>query len=1484
MRESRFLPGTWMFRALLMALMVASPTAVMASGHYMIQPYGAPVIYGLASIEEAAKIGCARSVKPYHGNPSITCDGSTTRQFYPNSPPPEQPPTASGWLPISLAYYYPDGSVAAGAPIGYVVDPPETKNIESCADSDPKGSGQQPCSVGNPIGHATGIKWQSEPVDIGEGLLKFARTYASKSSKTSRVIGENWHSTFTQTISIGWHPEISYGLAVVRRPSGQEFSFQYVSSNPVWVPEGDVNYRLDVLPSNSGYKLTTPDDSVEIYSNDGQLQSITTKQGRVVTLTYSTSPPSGQLPKLLKVTDDSGRSLTFDYYASNATTGADSIHTITDSGGNIVTYGYDAIGNLVTVTYPDSNVRTYVYNEQTYTQSTDLPNAMTGIVDEKGDRFATFGYNSSGRGISTEHAGGVDKFQLNYWTPYDTTIVTDPLGVAHTYWFQNTQGTYRTYHVGPKCTLCGSGTIVDRSLDGNGNAFSETDANGNQTTRSFIFSRNLETSRVEASNDTTGNKRTIQTDWNANFRLPDERRVLDSTGALKAKTHWTYNTRGQVLTVTRTDPSVTPNTTRVTTYAYCEQADVTAGTCPLLGLLKSVDGPRTDVTDVTAYTYYQNDPPGCLPTSTNCSYRKGDLQQVTNAVGKTIQVSSYDGAGRPTAIIDQNAVTINLEYNARGWLTARKVRGTDNGVETDDLITRIEYWPTGSVKKVTQPDGGFTSYAYDAAHRLTGVSDNAGNSITYTLNAVGQRTNEDVKDPSATLRATLSRTYDTLAQLQTQTDALSHNTGFTYDANGNLDQTTDALTRVADNNYDALDRLSRTLQDMGGIAAETKFSYDALDNLVNVNDPKLLDTTYTYNGFSDLKQLVSPDTGTTTYTYDSAGNRSSQTDARSKVANYTYDALNRLTGISYPTASSLDTAYTWDTTQAACQTGETFTAGRLAKIVDGSGNTVYCYDRFGHVVRKVQTTNAVAFTLRYTWNAAGQLTSTIYPDGAVVDYVYDTQGRVSEIGAKTSTGTRQVLVTNVSYYPFGPAASWRYGSSTGRLLNRTLNQNYQPGVVQDTMTGGLSVGYEFDEVGNLKKLRDGNQSEPPQRIFGYDGLNRLTQTQDGSTSAVLQGYTYDKTGNRTSATVSGTTTTYTYPSTSHRLDQVGSSTRAYDFNGNTTSVPAGAITRNYVYGDHNRMTQYLEGTTVKMNYVYNGRGEQVQKYLGTANTYTMYDEAGHWVGDYGNSGATAPTQQAIWFGDLPVGLFTGAGASQKVFYVQPDALGTPRAVIDPTRGANGTTVWKWDLAGEAFGTTAPNQDPDGDATQFVFDLRFPGQRYDSASGLNYNYFRDYEAATGRYVESDPIGLMGGRSLYLYVGASPFVWMDPYGLSRISNDRNFNIFCIIFMVVCNLNSEPFNPPPPESPPAYTNPNGPSPPEATSLRRPPEKPQLPKKGPDICPPESPPAEPDPLQRLRRVPLLISPATEIFPLLWIHPPGAEDPDRYFQPETGA
>ena len=89
-------------------------------------------------------------------------------------------------------------------------------------------------------------------------------------------------------------------------------------------------------------------------------------------------------------------------------------------------------------------------------------------------------------------------------------------------------------------------------------------------------------------------------------------------------------------------------------------------------------------------------------------------------------------------------------------------------------------------------------------------------------------------------------------------------------------------------------------------------------------------------------------------------------------------------------------------------------------------------------------------------------------------------------------------------------------------------------------------------------------------------------------------------------------------------------------------------------------------------------------------------------------------------------------------------LNTPRRITD----SDGNTVWSWD--GAPFGNTPPTAETTG-AGQFTFNLRFPGQYYDAETGLNQNYYRDYDTGSERYIESDQLDWTGESVLIVMSG-------------------------------------------------------------------------------------------------------------------------------------
>ncbi len=1234
-------------------------------------------------------------------------------------------------------------------------------------------------NTGYPCVPSTGQKLRHE-VDFQADGMRFERHYHSISQLPSYAgLGRGWTHNYDSHLRT---------VTPVNLPGGKSVF--------VIDERGDVDQFQSIDATNTIYRSVNRGSQLlrkrgtplvwELQLNERQTNYYDTASGRLLRTSDRGQPANDQTltydhhGRLTSVMNAKGRSIEFAYDDWN-------LSQVTAPDGQVYLYSIGAT-SLDSVTYPGGGQRLFGYADP------NLPAYLTSIDDENGNPYGEFAYDSLGRVVSSKlltgiptapYAEGVTLAYNPIVAGVGSTTVTTALGEQVTYSF----GTDVFQRLLGLADSAGSTSTVYRT---DGRTDYTVDKKGVRT--GFDYDATYQTVRIDAQNSDTqpanavSDERKTETAWDAVLDLISERRIYRCSAPnataqpcnMTSSTRWeleslsryAYNARGQMIARCEVDPgngtamaytcgssTDAPTGVRQTSTSYCEAGDVdTPGSgCPLLGLKKTVDGPRTDVADMTTYSYHEGRPHWCGFCGYHPNYNLGDLASVTNALGQVTSYLSFDDAGRVTRIQDANGVITDLAYHPRGWLSTRTVRANSNGTPnaTLDATTALTYDNVGQVTRITQPNGAYIDYVYDDAHRLTGIADGLGNSISYTLDAAGNHVAEQTRDPSNSLTRTMGRVHDSLGRLHKLLNAQSAETVFTYDANGNQDTVTDALTRVTDSNVDPLNRL---IQSTDALMGNTKCRYDARDNLVQVTDAKNLSTGYTYDGLNDLIQLTSPDTGTTAYTYDAAGNRATQTDARGTVSTYSYDVLNRLTEIAY--SNDLGVAFTYDESHSECEAGETFGIGRLTGFTDPTGRTLLCYDLRGNVRRKIASVNGADRVTAWTYSIADRVTRLTYPSGGIVDYSRDALGRVNSISVTPSGGSVQTLITAVSYYPFGPVKQITWGNGATSL--RSHDQNYWIDSINGSQADGLDLDFTLDAVGNITGISDVLGGTPPNNSYTYDALYRLIDVDAPSSN--LETYTYDAIGNRLSKTLGAATPLpYVYPGNSHRLNSVDGVSRAYDDNGNTVSLDTTGDV-NLFYDERNRLTQKLDaGSFVLMTYSYNARGERVIKYdVGEKPNRRVfdYDEGGRLLTDERMDGYG--TQEFIWLDDLPVGMYTDGVLHQ----IQPDHLGSPRKVMDESGDA---AIWDWPILDNPFGEAAPNQDPDGDSTDFVLNLRFPGQYFDVETGLHYNYFRDYEPGTGRYVESDPIGLLGGINSFGYVGAAPLSQHDRYGLCWSNSD-------------------------------------------------------------------------------------------------------------------
>ena len=1163
------------------------------------------------------------------------------------------------------------------------------------------------CKRGNPVVPSSGNKFLMEEDYAASGSfpLRFARAYNSRPTRAG-PIGVNWTHTYLRVVS--FDPEVPT-LVSFYRPSGRVLTFRS-TDGMTYTADPDIADRIEQLRSGAqitGWRFTSSrEDEIEEYDAAGRLLFIQDRAGKRHTLGYSdgsSTPPNGgviegtttPLPVglLIRVADDFGRTLTFGYDVKQR------VVRMTDPAGQNFLYTYNADGALTTITFPDTKVRTYRYNESGLVP-TNLPFALTGIEDENGDRFASYAYNGvSGATVTKHHAGAqeVNRYQFTYGGGSTTEI--DPLGAQRTFSYAFTHGASQNIGItGAVCPTCGP---TARTFDADGNVASALDWNGNRSCYKHDLVRNLELVRGEGLTascpadlstwtPSAGTvQRKITTEWHPTWRLPTK--ICEP----KRTTTLAYDTKGSMTSrsVQATNDasgaqgcSAAPvGSARTWTYTY------TYGTTnPAVATQVVVNGPRTDVTDATTYAYEE---------------ATGNLLSITNALGHQTTLGNYDAHGKPRQITDPNGLVTTLVWDERQRLTSRTA---------GSQLTSYTYDGVGQLTRIALPDASFLEYDYDTAHRLTEVRDNLGNKTTYTLDVAGNRTLEETRDPGGVLKSTRSREYSNLNRLIKDiggTNPALQITQYGYDNQGNLTSIDGPLTGTPNDlsalTYDALNRLKDVTDPLSGL---TRYAYDGLDQLATVTDPRNNATGYTVSGLGDQTQEVSPDRGATNRLFDAAGNLTSSTDARPKTTTYTHDALNRVTLATFQDATSI--GYAWD--QGTNQ------KGRLTTITFPGGNTTYTYDAHGRVTQKRDThSTGRVFTVNYAWNATtGRLTSITYPKGKVLTFGYDAAGRVTSLTVGSA-----IIATNISYFPFGAPSGWTWGNSLA--VTRSFDLDGRLTSFPLTTTDSRNVTY--DVASRITEIKHPTNPALVQTM-GYDRLDRLTSWVDASST---RNYGYDTNGNRTTLGIGGNNYTYTTPAATNRLGSTSgpapARTFAYNGAGDTTSDGQFTLT----YNDRGRLVQAVKGSTTA-TYTLDGLGQRVKKtgptsIVPSGTNYFVYDEQGKLLGEYNSSGALI--QEYVWFGTTPIAVLRGSTGSPTIFYVYADQIDRPWVI---TNTAN-QLRWRWDTS--PFGELAANENPSGIGRRSRSTSDFPGQYFDAETGLFYNYFRDYDPQTGRYVQS-----------------------------------------------------------------------------------------------------------------------------------------------------
>ncbi len=633
----------------------------------------------------------------------------------------------------------------------------------------------------------------------------------------------------------------------------------------------------------------------------------------------------------------------------------------------------------------------------------------------------------------------------------------------------------------------------------------------------------------------------------------------------------------------------------------------------------------------------------------------------------------------------------------------RELRKSIVGYSGQQIFVDTKYDVRGQVKEVSEPyfegDISYWSiYTYDVLGRVESLKP------PHTTQLVTTEYNGFTTKVTDVLGRQRFKTENALGQTISVTDALFNTITYGYDAAGNLTTTTDS---------------------MGNFISLT---YDKRDRKIAMSDPDMGDWSYTYNTFGELL---------------------TQTDAKTQTTTMQYDALGRM--VSRDAAEGSNT-WTYDTAVKGI--------GKLARM-DGAGGNArdFAYDDAGRPTQVTDHIDMQAFVTSKTYDYAGRVDTITYPANFAIKRIYNFNGYLTQVQSTD-----------------GATVYWQADSmnARGQILDNTLGNGVHTSHSYNDATGWMDGiysfnsamatvqlnSYSFDDVGNLLSRTD--QRQGLTETFTYDDLDRvLTADIAGGTGTyVPRTYSYDALGNIINKSDVGN---YLYGQNGagpHAVTQAGTSSYAYDTNGNMTSGAG----RTIGYTSFNKPNAITDGGTT-VNFYYGADKSRILKVVGSKRTiYVGLGAEGNALYERETEGLVTKNRHYIYAANSQaVAIHTNDGTTDSMEYLHRDHLGSVEAITD----TNGQVTERisFDIWGKQRSVDWSDV-PLGNYIVNTTNLGFTGHESIPEVGYIHMNGRVYDPVLGRFLSADPNVQSDtdaqSYNRYSYVSNNPLRYTDPTG--------------------------------------------------------------------------------------------------------------------------